>query len=108
MARYCALIADELMSWPKVTRRQMFGLALFYRESLPFIALPDTRDFEAADRVGFKLYTPNKCEKAAMLAEERISARAGAKWTTFALREDGDLNEFLRWAGISYASCERA
>lgn len=96
MRHYCQLIAAELLSWPDVSSRGMFGLTLFYREGFPFVALPDTKNFEGADRAGFKLRRISESDRERLLADEHVDLREDAKWITFALREDGDIRLFLR------------
>ena len=105
MQHYCGLIAAELLSWPTVSSRRMFGLTLFYRGDLPFVALPDTKDFRASDSVGFKLHRMSTTERKRLLSDDHIAWRSGARWITFALREDEDLTTFLHWAEKAYSSC---
>jgi hypothetical protein len=77
MRHYCQLIAAELLSWPDVSSRRMFGLTLFYR-------------------AGFKLRRISESDRERLLADEHVDLREDAKWITFALREDGDIRLFLR------------
>ena len=105
MQHYCSLIAEELLGWPKVTSRRMFGLTVFYGDGLPFVVLPDTKDFAAADRVGFNLHRTSEAERRRLLEDEHIDCRKGGQWITFALRNDRDVALFLRWAEKAYRSC---
>ena len=105
MQHYYTLIAAELLTWPQVTNRRIFGLTLFYRQGLPFVVLRETKDFEATDRVGFKLHVVNNAASKLMLADDHLAMGDGAKWITFALREDRDETLFLRWAHEAYSSC---
>ncbi len=107
MRHYCNLIAAELLSWPHVSSRKMFGLTLFYRGKLPFVALPETLDFSDAESVGFRLHAASEVDRRAMQRHPSITAGRGAKWINFALREESDLGEFLRWAEKAYESCRK-
>jgi hypothetical protein len=49
------LLAAELLGWPEVTARPMFGLRSFYRGSVVFAMLPDKRALGTATAVAFKL-----------------------------------------------------
>jgi hypothetical protein len=102
---YCGLIATDLLSWPQVTSRRMFGLTLFYRANCPFVVLPDTKDFTAADRVGFKMHRLSKGDRKQLFADDHVDTRNGASWITFALGEEEDIGLFLRWAEKAYRSC---
>ena len=52
--RAAALLAEELLSWPGVTERPMFGMRCFYRSGIVFAMLPDKRALERPDAIGYK------------------------------------------------------
>ena len=46
---------SELLSWPHVTARPMFGMVGFYRKGKIFAAIPRNRTLANRDAVLFKL-----------------------------------------------------
>lgn len=95
MRRWCALLEDEISAWPNVTSKSMFGMIAFYRESQIFAAVPRTRAPRTERSVLIKL--PG-------LRHKRLTAGSGpgAGWVTFALEEEGDISEALKWIGKAY------
>jgi hypothetical protein len=49
------LLAQELLRWPDVTARPIFGLRAFYRGTAVFAMLPDKRALESPNAIGYKL-----------------------------------------------------
>jgi hypothetical protein len=95
MQRWCAQLEDELVSWPHVTTRPMFGMVAFYRSQRIFAALPRTR----AANTPFSLML-----KLPKTRDERLKAGRGpgASWVTFAMEAETDLPEALRLLGRAY------
>ena len=62
MKHISGLLTRELLQWPDVTTRPMFGLRAFYRGTVLFAMLPDKRAFESPDGIAYKLAPgdPNK------------------------------------------------
>jgi len=63
----CALLEQELLGWPGLSARPMFGMKAFYRGKAIFAMLPDKRAMESPGAVGYK---------------------EGGKWKTFEVEED--------------------
>lgn len=74
--RLCVFLAEELLRWPDVTTRPMFGMRAFYRGAVVFAMLPDKRAFDSPTAIMYKL--PTGREK-----------REGPKWRFFELEESG-------------------
>ncbi len=74
MEHVFAMIAEEMLAWPKVAMRRMFGMRGFYRGSAIFALLPDKRMLERPNSIGYKLAGPGKKES--------------AKWTFFDLEDE--------------------
>jgi hypothetical protein len=51
----CLLLAQELLRWPEVSARPMFGLRAFYRGGVVFAMLPDKRALESPSAIAYKL-----------------------------------------------------
>jgi hypothetical protein len=54
MKRLSSLLAEELVNWPGVSMRPMFGLRAVYRNGVIFAMLPEKRSFEVPDGVAYK------------------------------------------------------
>ena len=50
----CELLARELLHWPDVSTRPMFGLRAFYRRAVVFAMLPDKRALERPNAIAYK------------------------------------------------------
>jgi len=55
MRQICGLLAQEMLRWPDVHARAMFGMRAFYREDTIFAMLPDTRAVETPWSIAYKL-----------------------------------------------------
>jgi hypothetical protein len=49
-----AMLAREVLAWPGVTSKLMFGFRALYRDGAVFAMLPDKRSLEVADSLAFK------------------------------------------------------
>ncbi len=82
MQRWCALIEQEISSWPDVSSKPMFGLAGYYRGHTIFAVIPRTRAMEAANAVHAKL--------------------PGRGWIPFLLEDESDIPRALRHIERAY------
>lgn len=62
MRHVSALLERELLSWPGVTSKPMFGMRAVYRRDTIFAILPDKRALESATAIGYKLHGAEKRE----------------------------------------------
>ena len=53
--RIAVLAAGEILTWPDVTEKPMFGLRCFYRGAAAFALLPNKRALEDAYSIGYKM-----------------------------------------------------
>jgi hypothetical protein len=84
MKHACALLADEVSSWPGVNTRPMFGFRAVYREGVVFAMLPDKRSLEIADSVAYK---------------------DGGKWKSFEVRDERGIGGALGVLEEAYMAC---
>src|SRR5580700_1823352 len=64
MRRICELLAQELLSWPDVRMRPMFGMHAVYRGKVVFAMLPDKRALENPKAIAYKRFeVQSKYEK---------------------------------------------
>ncbi|MBI1941294.1 MAG: hypothetical protein HYS33_07280 [Acidobacteria bacterium] len=90
MQRWCALVEEEVSTWPEVTSRPMFGMLAFYRGKNIFAAVPRTRAAETPFSMLIKL-------PGARAARLRSASGPGAGWVTFEMDSASDVTEALRW-----------
>ena len=76
------LLARELLRWPGVSVRKMFGLRAFYRGTVVFAMLPDKRALESAKAITYKL-------------PSGVQSKEGEKWKLFELENDHDIGRAL-------------
>src|SRR5512138_2434286 len=101
MQRWCALLAEEVSGWPRVTTRPMFGMLGLCRDGRMFAALPDTRAAETPFSMLLKL--PG-------VEDDRLGVASGpgAGWVTFEMQSEADTTEALRWLERAYRNAPRA
>ena len=90
MGHICVLLAQELLRWPDVTARSMFGLRAFYRGAVVFAMLPDKRALESPKAIAYKL--PGGAR-----------TREGEKWQLFELKNERDIDNALACLDKAYA-----
>ena len=96
MQRWSALLEDEVLTWPEVSVRPMFGMLAFYRGPTIFAALPRTRAMGTSSSILLKLpKAPGE--------QVALGRGPGAKWATFHLESEADVPEGLRLIGKAYA-----
>lgn len=54
MRRVYALVGEELLGWPEVSTRLMFGFRAVYRRGVVFAMLPDKRSLEVPNSIAYK------------------------------------------------------
>ncbi len=104
MRAWAAALEKELLTWPKVTVKGMFGFRAFYRAGQIFAALPRTRALVGSNLVEFKLMTPSPRLLTRARADERVRVNPEAKagWASFELRSEADLRDALVWLDRSW------
>ncbi len=107
MRRWCALIEAEVLTWPGVKARPMFGLTAFYRKGRIFAAIPKTRTMGKRNSVLFKLLTaPSGLVKRALAHSRAVSQRLpAAGWIEFEVESVEDVREVLQWLSHAYECC---
>ena len=53
--RFASLLENEIVAWPDVTSRPMFGFTGLYHDKKIFAALPRTRTLETPNSIAFRL-----------------------------------------------------
>jgi hypothetical protein len=105
MKEWCAMLGNELSTWPRVTARPMFGLRGFYRGKKIFAALPVTRAIKNPNSLIFRIkpMPPDLLERAKKEPRIDTETRApGAKWFIFELNSEADFRDALWWINQAY------
>lgn len=107
MRQWSSALGAELVTWPSVTSRPMFGMTAFYRKGAVFAALPRTRCFETPQSVAFKLKAKTPRLRKMLQSDPRIAPtlRPDANWITLELGSDKDLAAALEWFAVAYRAC---
>jgi hypothetical protein len=87
----CTLLSDELLHWPSVSVRPMFGMRAFYRGAVVFAMLPDKRALESPTAIAYKL--PAGAQR-----------REGQKWHLFELEEERGVANAVAYLDKAYRS----
>jgi hypothetical protein len=107
MERWSAMLAEELLQWPGVTTKPMFGLAGFYRGKTIFAAVPKSRCIGGPNSVIFKLPKDSSWREAA-LKDPRIQPgnMDTQKWFPFEIGSERDLRDALLWFERAFQSAK--
>ena len=101
--RIAALLETEVLTWPGVTSRPMFGLAGLYRTRKIFAVLPRTRAMDARDSIAFRLPRHSNQITAELHRDKRIvTPTPDAKWISFVINSDRDIHDALNWLALAY------
>jgi hypothetical protein len=107
MERWAAMLAEELVQWPGVTTKPMFGLAGFYRGKTIFAAVPKSRCIGSPNTVIFKLPHGSKWRGDAA-TDSRVHSDSAEthKWLHFEIGSDSDLRDALIWFERAFQSAK--
>jgi len=95
MQRWCALLEQELLAWPEVSAKPMFGMIGFYHGKSIFAAIPRTRAAGTARSLLIKL--PGVSDK-----RLKRASGSGSGWIAFEVESSNDINEALLWLERAY------
>jgi len=107
MRRWSALLESELVSWPAVIAKPMFGFRGIYRRKKIFAALPHSRGFgsDASILLKYKAMPPALLKQAE--SDTRLHTNTPGKgWFSFTLNSEDDLRDALAWLNHSYDSAK--
>ena len=107
MRRWSALLESELLSWPGVIAKTMFGFRAFYRRKTIFAVIPHSRGFGPASSILLKMKTmPPALLKRAESDSRIVTNTPGNGWFSFTLSCDTDLHDALGWLNHPYESAK--
>jgi hypothetical protein len=95
MQRWCELLRQEVLEWPDVSTKPMFGLTGFYHGQSIFAAIPRTRAAGSARSLLIKL---------SGISDKRLTplSVSGSSWVRFELESASNINEALLWLERAY------
>ena len=103
MKRLTQLLEAEILTWPNVTSRPMFGLNGIYRGPNIFAVLPRTRAMDVPDSIAFRLLKRPRHIMAELRKDKGIVASTPeAKWISFVTQSDSDIHAALNWLALAY------
>lgn len=107
MQRWSAMLRDELLQWPGITTKPMFGFTGFYRGKAIFAAVPKSRALGSPSSVIFKLPEGSKWRKDAA-QDSRVDSEdmQTHKWFQFEIGSEGDLRDALVWFERAFQSAK--
>jgi hypothetical protein len=110
MKRWSAMLESELVSWPTISAKSMFGFLSFYRQGTIFAALPRTRGFASSSSLILKFnpMPPSLLKRAK--TDPRMDTRTrlpGKGWFSFELTSESDLGDALSWLNQAYESAAK-
>ena len=89
--RLSALLCQELLQWPDVKVRAMFGMRAVYRHKVVFAMLPDKRAMENPNAIAYK-------------RPDRHKGQDGRNWHLFELESDRDVRSALALLHKAYTT----
>ncbi len=109
MRQFAALLEQELLTWPGVSAKPMFGLRGFYRGRRIFAALPRTRAIGAPNAIIFKpSWPPAKLAKMRASDARILTETLGrAGWVTFEIRSGDDLSDAIAYLDAAYRAAKK-
>ena len=95
MQRWCELLRQEVLEWPDVSTKPLFGMIGFYHGESIFAAIPRTRAAVSARSLLIKL---------SGVSDKRLTpvSVSGSGWVGFELESASDINEALLWLERAY------
>jgi hypothetical protein len=88
MRRICEMLARELLCWPDVSIRPMFGVRAVYRGNVVFAMLPDKRALENPKAIAYKRF--------------EVQGKDDEKWKLFELENEQHIGRALVYLNRAY------
>jgi len=109
MRQWSDLLLREILGWPDVSSRPMFGMTAVYRGDAIFGVLPRTRAMDTPYSVSFKIPRRNPSLKKRLEHDPRIlPSTRDAKWISLELQSGNNLRDAIRWFAQAYRLTAKA
>jgi hypothetical protein len=90
MRRLAVLLEEEVLRWPDVSIKPMFGMRAIYRNKVIFGLLPETKMINRPDAIAYKF------------ADRPQERRQGHQWQLFDIEDGSRLSEALQILDEAY------
>jgi hypothetical protein len=110
MKQWSAILESEIISWPGISTKSMFGFLSFYRRGTIFAALPQTRGFASSSSLIVKFDPMPPALLMRAQGDPRMDSNTripGKGWFSFELNSESDLREALRWLNQAYEAAKK-
>jgi hypothetical protein len=110
MRQWSAMLEHEVLTWPRISVKKMFGMNSLYRGKMIFAALPSTRTLISEDCIIFKLEHPSSSLLAKLQADDRVIAEfgIGTRWYGFRISASEDLHGAIEWLSYAYEAATKS
>lgn len=110
MKQWSAMLTSELIRWPNISTKSMFGSFFFYRRRTVFAALPRTRGFDSRSGLLFKFDSMPAAlyKRAEGDGRMHVSTKPSASgWFSFRVDSETDLQDALWWLNQAYEAATK-
>ena len=110
MKRRASLVEGELVGWPRVTTKPMFGMISLFHGGAIFAAVPRTKTLRSPQSIILKFDPMPPALQEKMKSEPRLTRDApgpGAGWHAFELATDADIKDALWWLNQAYEAAKK-
>lgn len=111
MRQCSALLEAELLTWPRVAAKPMFGFRSFYRGKTIFAAIPRSREFDPVGSILLKFDPLLPALAKQGKSDSRFGSWTripGRGWFTFTLNSADDLRDALWWLSQAHSAAGKA
>jgi hypothetical protein len=104
MRAFSAALEGELLTWPGVVVKPMFGMTALYRKNAIFAALPKSRALWTPASVAIKFDGAAAELNDEIRADKRFAriSQLGRGWHAYELKAECDVNGALRWLSEAF------
>lgn len=105
MKELSARMEEEVLDWPGVSKKPMFGMSGMYRGGAIFAALPRTRAIRTPRCIMLRFANAAETVRESAKKDLRINGVSGmtaGNWITFELNEPSATKDALGWIGRAY------
>jgi hypothetical protein len=110
MRALSAMLEKEVMDWPDVSERPMFGYHGLYRDGVIFAALPRSRAMKSPRSILFKLASMSPAILESAKRDSRVdtlSGEPGPGWLIFEMDGGSAIKSALGWLERAYEAAKK-
>jgi hypothetical protein len=108
MKRLAGLLEAEVLGWPNVTSRPMFGMTGLYSDRNIFAVLPRTRAMDVPDSIAFRLLKrPQRIVTELQKDQRIVNPTQAGKWISFVIQSESDIHGALNWLALAYREAHK-